>query len=51
MTFHNSELEKILPRGGYRAEDLSRIEQALDEHRTLTFVRLPSGSVPGVTWR
>ena len=43
MTFHNSALATLVPEGNYRAADLAHIEAALSEHRTLTFVRLPSG--------
>jgi phosphorylase kinase alpha/beta subunit len=46
MTFHNSELAELVRDGDYRAEDLSRIEAAFDDHHTLTFVRLPSGLYP-----
>lgn len=43
MPFHNSALARLVPEGNYRAADLIRIAAALDEHQTLTFVRLPSG--------
>jgi len=43
MTFHNSALQRLVPDGGYRPADLARIEAALRERETLTFVRLPSG--------
>ena len=43
MTFHNSALARLVPDGNYRADDLARVEAALSDHQTLTFVRLPSG--------
>jgi len=43
MTFHNSALVRLVPDGNYRAHDLARVEAALSDHQTLTFVRLPSG--------
>jgi len=43
MAFHNSALARLVPDGNYRAADLARIEAALTEHQTLTFVRLSSG--------
>lgn len=46
MVFRNPELAALVPRGGYRREDLARVESALDAHGTLSFVRLPSGLFP-----
>jgi GH15 family glucan-1,4-alpha-glucosidase len=46
MLFQNPDLAVLMPRGHYRAEDLSRIETALRDHGTLTFARLPSGLFP-----
>lgn len=43
MTFRNSALSRLVPEGNYRPSDLARIEAALREHQTLSFVRLPSG--------
>lgn len=43
MTFHNSALARLVPDGNYLADDLARVEAALNAHQTLTFVRLPSG--------
>ena len=43
MTFHNSALARLVPDGNYLADDLARVEAALSDQQTLTFVRLPSG--------
>ena len=48
MTFHNSALARLVPDGNYRADDLARVEAALSDHQTLTFVRLPSGPLFGL---
>ena len=40
MTFHNSALVRLVPDGNYRAHDLARVEAALSDHQTLTFVSL-----------
>ena len=38
MTFHNSALGRLVPDGNYRADDLARVEAALSDHQTLTFL-------------
>ena len=48
MTFHNSALVRLVPDGNYRAHDLARVEAALSDHQTLTFVRLPIRALFGL---
>ena len=43
MLFQNPELAALIPSEGYSTDELSRIEETLRSHGTLTFARLPSG--------
>jgi hypothetical protein len=43
MPFQNPELAALIPSADYSSNDLSRIEEELRSHGTLTFSPLPSG--------
>ena len=46
LTWHNSELKALIPKGSYGFEDIGRIEKALKTHRTLSMRPFASGLFP-----
>jgi phosphorylase kinase alpha/beta subunit len=46
LTWHNSTLKALVPKGSYHVEDIERIEKALKTHRTLVMRPFASGLFP-----
>jgi phosphorylase kinase alpha/beta subunit len=46
LTWHNSELKALIPKGSYGFKDIGRIEKALKTHRTLSMRPFASGLFP-----